>query len=147
MTLTSNAKFEKNADLVVSKMAWGIGWTFVRAPKSLKIVHWWVLFVQSIYCFSWKISEELCVMTLKGVAKSKCGLVAWKMIQGIWLIFMRAVESPKICTLIGSVCSKHANILMKKYSKVMSHDTEEWCKVWRKTGSWFQKWHEEFGEF
>ena len=21
----------------------------------------------------------------------------------------------------------------------MSHDTEEWCEVWRKTGSWFQK--------
>ena len=29
----------------------------------------------------------------------------------------------------------------------MSHDTEEFCKVWRKTNSWFQKWHEEFGEF
>ena len=29
----------------------------------------------------------------------------------------------------------------------MSHDTEEWCKVWRKTDSWFQKWHEEFVNF
>ena len=48
MRLDSDAKF----DLVVSKMAWGIGWTFIRAPKSLKIVHWWALFVQSIYCFS-----------------------------------------------------------------------------------------------
>ena len=28
---------------------------------------------------------------------------------------------------------------------VMSHDTDEWCKVWRKTDSWFQKWHEELG--
>ena len=26
-----------NPDLVVSKMAWGIGWTFIRALKSLKI--------------------------------------------------------------------------------------------------------------
>ena len=25
-----------NPDLAVSKMAWGIGWTFIRAPKSLK---------------------------------------------------------------------------------------------------------------
>ena len=41
--------------------------TFIRGPKSLKIVHWCDLFVQSIYCFS----EELCVMTLKGVAKFK----------------------------------------------------------------------------
>ena len=42
-------------------------------------------------------------MTLKGVAKFKgklnCGL---KMTYGIWLIFMRAVESLNICTLIGS---------------------------------------------
>ena len=22
----------------------------------------------------------------------------------------------------------------------MSHDAEEWCKVWQKTDSWFQKW-------
>ena len=36
---------------------------------------------------------------------------------------------------------------MKKYRRVMFHDTEEWCKVWRKTDFWFQKWHEEFGEF
>ena len=68
----------KNPDLVVSNMTWGIGWTFIiRAPKS-KIVHWWALFVQSIYSFSKKLSEELCVMTQKGVAKFKrklpCGL-------------------------------------------------------------------------
>ena len=33
--------------------------------------HWWALFVQSIKCFSYKISEKLCVMTLKGDAKFK----------------------------------------------------------------------------
>ena len=26
----------------------------------------------------------------------------------------------------------------------MSHDTEEWCKVWRKTDLRLQKWHEDF---
>ena len=31
---------------------------------------------------------------------------------------------------------------MKKYRRVTSHDTGEWCKVWGKTGSWFQKWHD-----
>ena len=67
-----------NLDLVVSKKAWGIGWTFIRAPKSLKIGHWWALFVQSVHCFSNKISEELCVMTLKGVAKFK-----WKLTCGL----------------------------------------------------------------
>ena len=28
---------------------------------------------------------------------------------------------------------------MKKYRRVMSRDNEEWCKVWIKTDSWFQK--------
>ena len=28
----------------------------------------------------------------------------------------------------------------------MSHDTEEWCKIWKKTDLLFQKW-QEFGEF
>ena len=36
---------------------------------------------------------------------------------------------------------------MKKYRRVMFPGSEEWCKVKRKTDSWFQKWHEEFGEF
>ena len=60
---------------------------------------------------------------------------------------MRAAESLKTCTLIGSFCRKHVKIQMKKYRTVMFHDTEEWCKVWRKTDLWFQKRHEEFGEF
>ena len=59
---------------------------------------------------------------------------------------MRAVQSQKICTLIGSVCPKHTDIWMKKYRRVLSHDTEEWCKVLIKTDSCFQKWHKEFGE-
>ena len=25
--------------------------------------------------------------------------------------------------------------------------TEDWCKIWRKTGLYFLKWHEEFGRF
>ena len=36
MTQNSDAKLEKYLDLVVSKITWGIGWTFIRAPKSLK---------------------------------------------------------------------------------------------------------------
>ena len=64
-----------------------------------------------MYCFSYKRLEELCVMTLKGAAKFKqklsCGLK--NDIRNL-VNFMRAVESPKIGTLIGSVCPKYANI-------------------------------------
>ena len=37
-----------NPNLVVTKMTWRIGRTFIRALKSLKIVHWYALFVQSM---------------------------------------------------------------------------------------------------
>ena len=35
----------------------------------------------------------------------------------------------------------------KKYREVIFHDTEGWCKIWRKTDLWFGKWHEEYGKF
>ena len=67
-------KIPINPDLVVSKMSWGIVLTFInRALKVWKIVHWWALFVKSI-CFSYKISEKICVMALKGDAKFKGNL-------------------------------------------------------------------------
>ena len=52
---------------------------------------------------------------------------------------MWAVESLVICTFMGSFFGKHIKFQMKKYRRVISHDTDEWYKVWRKTGSWFQK--------
>ena len=60
---------------------------------------------------------------------------------------MEAVESLKTYTLIGYFCPKHIKFYRKKYRRGLSYDTEEWCKVWRKTDSWIQKWHEEFDEF
>ena len=53
----------------------------------------------------------------------------------------------KICTLIGSYCAKYLMFDLKKYWGVIFHDTEEWCKIWKKTDLWFGKWHEEFGKF
>ena len=40
---------------------------------------------------------------------------------------------------------KYIKFQPKKYRVIMSDDTEEWCKIWRKTYL-FQKW-QEFGEF
>ena len=50
------------------------------------------------------------------------------------------VKFLQACTLIGSFCRKYIKFQLKKYRGVMSHDTEEWCKIWRKTDSVFQKW-------
>ena len=52
----------------------------------------------------------------------------------------------QICTLTGSFYWKYIKFQLKKYRGVMSYDTEDGCKVWRKSDLLFQKWHE-FGEF
>ena len=50
----------------------------------------------------------------------------------------------KICTLIGPFHAKYITFDLKKYRGVIFHDTEEWCKIWRKIDLWFEKWHEEY---
>ena len=52
----------------------------------------------------------------------------------------------QILTLIGSFYWRYIKFWLKKYRGVMSHDTEEWYKIWRKIDLLFQKW-QEFGEF
>ena len=130
-------KFWIKRDLVISKMTWEIRWTFIRALKVWKIVHWWDLLSKGYNISARKISEELCVMALKGDAKLKrkltCGLK--NDIRNLVNFHASSRKSENL----------HFHGLL--LSKVMSHDTEEWCKVWRKTNSCFQKWHEEFGEF
>ena len=36
---------------------------------------------------------------------------------------------------------------LKKYRGVIFHDTEGWCKIWKKTDLWLGKWHEEYAKF
>ena len=38
----------------------------------------------------------------------------------------------KMCTFIGSYCAKYLKFDLKKYRGVIFHDTESWCKIWRK---------------
>ena len=48
-----------------------------------------------------------------------------------------AIESLKFCTLMGSFSPNHIKFQLKKYRRIISHDTEEWCKVYRNTDFWF----------
>ena len=52
----------------------------------------------------------------------------------------------KICTFIGPFRAKYITFHLKKYRGVIFRDTEESCKIWRKTGLWLGKWHE-FSKF
>ena len=73
-----------NPDLVVSKMAWGIGWTFIRALKRLK----------NFTLTASKVEEKLTLGSKNDT---------W----GIWSILMRAVASLNICTLMCYFCQKY----------------------------------------
>ena len=61
--------------------------------------------------------------------------------------FDPSTQVSKICTVICPFCAKYITFDQKKYRGVIFNDTEESCKIWRKTGLWFGKWHEEFGKF
>ena len=34
---------------------------------------------------------------------------------------------------------------LENFIEIMCYDTEGWYKIQRKTGSWVEKWHNEFG--
>ena len=74
-------------------------------------------------------------------------LVSSKLTWGIWRILTRALENLKNLLFNWLLWPKYIMFELKKYRGVMFHDTEKWCKIWRKTDLWFGKWHEEFGKF
>ena len=66
----------------------------------------------------------------------------WQEFGEIW---PKHLQVSKICTFICSYCAKYVMFDLKKYRGVIFHDTEGWCKIWRKTDFWFG--HEEYGKF
>ena len=53
----------------------------------------------------------------------------------------------KTYNFLGPFCGNYITFDLKRYRGVIFHDNEESCKIWRKTGLWFGKWHEEVGNF
>ena len=64
----------------------------------------------------------------------------------------------KIFASMGSFLEEYILFELKKYREVWNwihefcitlqfHETEEWCKIWRKTDLLLEKWREEFGKF
>ena len=52
----------------------------------------------------------------------------------------RKSENFWLGTLMSSFSPKHIKFQLKKYRGVMSHDSEEWCKIWWGTDLCFEKW-------
>ena len=98
MKMIKNLKMNS---LVISKLTWGMWQTLSRTLKSLKNVH-----------FNWLLLSKIYIVWAKKVLRSylswhwglmlnlkKHWLVVWKMKEGIWQIFTRALKSLKIGTL------------------------------------------------
>ena len=65
----------------------------------------------------------------------------------IWWILIWALKSLKNLHFDWSLLCKVYNVWPKKVQWSIFHDTEESCKIWRKTDLWYGKWHEEFCKF
>ena len=62
-------------------------------------------------------------------------------------IFTRSFENVKIGTFVESFYPKQKMYDLKIYRQVICNDTEDWCKIWRKTDLCFPKWHEDLATF
>ena len=86
--------------------------------------------------FKLKSKEKLCLMILWIVIQNskKNWSIVSKMTR-IWWNLTWALKIIKISALIGFFCAKYITFDLKKCRGATSHDTEEWCKIWRKTNS------------
>ena len=57
--------------------------------------------------------------------------------------FDTSTQNFKNSHLMGFFWTKYIMFELKPYIEVMFHDTEKWCKIWRKTDLW----HGEFCKF
>ena len=98
--------------------------------------------------FQLRRTEELYLMTLKIDAKFEDKLIfCFKKWQELGKIWPEHSQVSKACNFIYCYCAKYLMFDLKNYGEVLFHDTEGWCKIWRKTDMWFGKWHEEYGKF
>ena len=91
-------------------------------------------------------NQELCAMTMKNDPKFEEELTCrlphyhrqnWhEKFDKFWPEHSKVL---KICSLIGSFWQEYIMFELKKCRGVIFPNTEEWCKIWRKTDLWFGK--------
>ena len=91
--------------------------------------------------------EELCLMSLNINAEFVEKLIFCFKNDKNLVNLAWALKILKTSTLVGFFCAKYMTFDLKKYRGVIFPDTEESCKIWRKTDLWFGKLHEESDKF
>ena len=119
--------------LFVSKLTLGTWQVLTWALESLKIFHFNGLFLRKVYIvWAKKSTEELSFITLKRDIKFGEESTCRFKIDLRNLIWPEHSKVSKICTFICSCCAKYFMFDLKKYRGVFFHDTDEWCKIWKK---------------
>ena len=118
--------------------------------ESLKNFHFNGLLLSKLYIvWAEKVQRSYLSWNLRGIQSLERNWLLsfqnWhKEVDKFWPEHLKV---SKIFTLMGSFWAKYMFFELKKNSGVIFHDMEQWCKIWRKTDLWFEKWHEEFGKF
>ena len=128
---------------MVSKLAWGIGWSFIKAQKNLKNCTLMGSFCRkcnvsarkfqkNYVSWHWKVMQNL----------SENWLMAWKMTRNLVNVPASSCKSENL----------HLMFLLLKPYKVLNEKVKKSylissLKDWIKNGSWFQKWNDEFDRF
>ena len=143
MTMKNDAKLEEKLTFRF-KIDMGNWLILTRALKSLKNFNFNVLLLSKLYRYRGVIFHETeeWYKIWRGIDMS---FENWP--EDFEKVWPEHSKVSKIFTLMVSFWTKYLLFELKKYRGVIFHETEEWCKVWRKTDLWFGKWHGEFGKF
>ena len=133
-------KLKKNY-FVVLKMTWEISQIFTRPLKSLKIGSFMGSFNPKLKKYEPKVYRGVMCHENKNWCKVWSGtdLLFQNWHEEFDEFWHKHSKVPEICPLMGSFWTKYEMFALKRYRGVIFHDTEEWCKTWRKTDLWFGK--------
>ena len=102
---------------------------------------WWDPVIQSRKLLSLKLTEELCIMTMKNDAKFEEELTCQFKIdmRNLTNFDLSTRKSQKNFALMSYFWPKYIMFELKKYRRVMFDDTEHWWKIWKKTDLCFMR--------
>ena len=117
-------------------------------PQHSKLRFWCDPLTQTWKSMSLKSTEELSIMTMKNYAKFKQELTChFKVDMKNLTNFYLSIWKSQIFILMGSFWAKYIFFELKKYRRVIFHETEGGCKIWKGIDLSFQNWHKEFDRF
>ena len=130
MTLKNDAKFEEKLTLGSKYDMRNLVKFNASSGKSGNLYFDVLLLSKVYYVWAKKSTEKSCVITLKNDAKFE-GELTCALLNDMrnFVNFDSTLKILKICTIMGSFWAKYIMFELKKYRRVMCHETEGWCSV------------------